>query len=287
MTSGTAQTLPPLRDIIARHHLDADKSLGQHFLLDLNLCGRIVRAAGDVATGTTIEIGPGPGGLTRALLEAGANVIAVEKDTRCLPILAELAAAYPGHLTVVENDAMRVNCAALGPAPRRIVANLPYNVGTELLLQWLENIDGFDSLTLMFQQEVAERLAAEPGSKAYGRLSIMTQWLCEVALAFDINPRAFTPPPKVNSTVVSLRPRARPLAPANRKTLEKVTAAAFGQRRKMLRQSLKTLAAATGFADATTLCMAAHIDPTARAETLSVAQFCALANLVDENSGAG
>ena len=187
MTSAAtdSRALPPLRDLIARHRLDADKSLGQHFLLDLNLCARIARTAGDVTVGTTIEIGPGPGGLTRALLEAGAQVIAIEKDTRCLPILAELGGAYPGRLTVVTGDAMTINCATLGAPPRRIVANLPYNVATELLLQWLSDIGGFESLTLMFQLEVAERLAAEPSTKAYGRLSIMTQWLCEVSLAFE------------------------------------------------------------------------------------------------------
>ncbi len=273
-------SLPPLRDVIARHGLDADKSLGQHFLLDLNLCARIVRTAGDVTSGTTIEIGPGPGGLTRALLDAGAQVTAIEMDSRCQPLLAELSEAYPGRLTVLAANAMKVNCATLGTEPRRIVANLPYNVATELLLQWLENIQSFESLTLMFQTEVAERLAAQPGSKTYGRLSIMTQWLCEVELAFDINPRAFTPPPKVDSTVVSLWPRPQPLAPANRKTLEEVTAAAFGQRRKMLRQSLKGLAVKIGYADGTALCEAAAIDPTARAENLSVVQFCTLANLV-------
>lgn len=274
------EALSPLRDVIARYGLDADKSLGQHFLLDLNLCARIVRAAGDVSTGTTIEIGPGPGGLTRALLDAGAHVIAVEKDQRCQPLLAELSNAYPGHLNVIAADAMKVNCATLGPAPRRIVANLPYNVATELLFQWLGDIQSFESLTLMFQTEVAMRLAARPGSKTYGRLSIMTQWLCEVALAFDINPRAFTPPPKVDSTVVSLHPRPQPLAPADRKILEEVTAAAFGQRRKMLRQSVKSLAAKAGYPDASAFCEAAGVDPTARAENLSVEQFCAMANLV-------
>jgi 16S rRNA (adenine1518-N6/adenine1519-N6)-dimethyltransferase len=271
-----------LRDVIAEHGLDADKSLGQHFLLDLNLCARIVRTAGDVTTGTTIEIGPGPGGLTRSLLDAGATVIAVEKDSRCQALLSGIATAYGGRLTIVQADAMRVDCGALGTAPRRIVANLPYNVATELLLQWLAQIDTFESLTLMFQKEVAGRLAAEPGTKAYGRLSIMTQWLCDVSLAFDINPRAFTPPPKVDSTVVSLVPRTQPLAPANRATLERVTAAAFGQRRKMLRQSLKTLAVSAGFADGTALCEAVRVDATARAENLSVQEFCALANAVNK-----
>jgi 16S rRNA (adenine1518-N6/adenine1519-N6)-dimethyltransferase len=268
--------LPPLRDVIAQHGLLADKSLGQHFLLDLNLCARIVRAAGDVSLGTTIEIGPGPGGLTRALLAAGATVIAIEKDQRCLGLLQDLRAAYPGRLQIVPADALQVDAAALGAAPRRIVANLPYNVGTELLFRWLEHARAFESLTLMFQREVALRIAAEPGSKAYGRLSVMSQWLCEVALAFDVNPRAFTPPPQVDSTVISLRPRVVPLAPANAATLARVTAAAFGQRRKMLRQSLKTLGV-----DPLALCAGAHVDPTARPESLPVPAFCALAEALD------
>ena len=268
--------LPPLRDVIARHGLLADKSLGQHFLLDLNLCARIARTAGDVTRGTTIEVGPGPGGLTRALLEAGAQVIAIEKDARCAPLLAELGAAYPGKLEVIAGDAMKIDAATLGAAPRRIVANLPYNVATELLFGWLENVAAFESMTLMFQREVALRIAADPGSKTYGRISIMAQWLCEVGGAFDINPRAFTPPPQVDSSVITLHPRPQPLAPANRATLERVAAAAFGQRRKMLRQSLKSLGG-----DAIALCEAAGVDPTARAETLTVQQFCALANAVD------
>jgi 16S rRNA (adenine1518-N6/adenine1519-N6)-dimethyltransferase len=276
MSAPLAVTLPPLREVIARFGLAADKSLGQHFLLDMNLCARIVRAAGDVTRGTTIEIGPGPGGLTRALLAAGAWVVAVEKDPRCLDLLAELAAAYPGQLDVVAGDALKAHAAELGAAPRRIVANLPYNVATELLFLWLETIDAFESLTLMFQREVALRIAAEPGSKAYGRVSVMAQWLCDVAIAFDINPRAFTPPPKVDSTVISLVPRATPLAPAQRATLTRVTAAAFGQRRKMLRQSLKSLGV-----DAIALCRAAGVRETARAEELTVPEFCALANAVD------
>jgi 16S rRNA (adenine1518-N6/adenine1519-N6)-dimethyltransferase len=268
--------LPPLREAIARHGLVADKALGQHFLLDLNLCARIVRAAGDVSRGTTIEIGPGPGGLTRALLAAGATVVAVEKDSRCLALLAELAAAYPGRLRVVAGDALTVDAAGLCDPPRRIVANLPYNVATELLAGWLRTAAAFESMTLMFQREVALRIAAAPGGKAYGRLSVLAQWLCAVAVAFDVNPRAFTPPPQVDSTVLSLVPRTAPLAPANRATLERVTAAAFGQRRKMLRQSLKSLGA-----DPLALCIAAGIDPTARAETVSVEGFCALARALD------
>jgi len=270
-------TLPPLRDVIARHGLLADKSLGQHFLLDLNLTARIARAAGNLSTGTTIEIGPGPGGLTRSLLAEGAKVIAVEKDTRCRGILAEIAAAYPGRLDIVEGDALKIDAATLGEAPRRVVANLPYNVGTELLLRWLENARAFESFTLMFQTEVAARITAPADTGAYGRLSIMTQWLCETELLFHISPKAFTPPPQVQSTVVRLTPRPDPI-PARRETLERVTAAGFGQRRKMLRQSLRAVAPN---ADAEGLCRATGVDPTARAETLSVEQFCALANAVD------
>ncbi len=267
--------LPPLRDVIARHGLMADKSLGQHFLLDLNLTERIARAAGDVSKGTTIEVGPGPGGLTRALLAAGAQVTAIEKDKRCREILAEIAAAYPGRLDIIEGDALAIDASSIGASPRRIVANLPYNVGTELLLRWFAYVNAFESLTLMFQSEVAQRITAPADTGAYGRLSIISQWLCETELLFHINPRAFTPPPQVQSTVVRLVPRANPL-PARRETLERVTAAAFGQRRKMLRQSLKVLAM-----DAEGLCRANGIDPTARGETLSVEQFVALANSLD------
>ncbi|MGE4065052.1 MAG: 16S rRNA (adenine(1518)-N(6)/adenine(1519)-N(6))-dimethyltransferase RsmA [Rhodospirillaceae bacterium] len=272
--SGSA--LPPLRDVIARHGLMATKALGQHFLLDLNLTGRIARAAGDVKAGTCIEIGPGPGGLTRALLAEGAHVIAIEKDKRCREILEELRAAYPGRLETIEADALTIDASQLGVPPRRVVANLPYNVGTELLLGWLRTIAAFESLVLMFQSEVAARLTAPPCTKAYGRLSVLTQWLCDVEQLFHVNPKAFTPPPAVNSTVVKLMPRAAPLAPARRETLERVTAAAFGQRRKMLRQSLKSLGG-----DGEALCHAAGIAPTARAEVLTVEQFCALARVLD------
>ena len=267
--------LPPLRDVIARHGLAADKSLGQHFLLDLNLTARIARSVGDLHNGTTIEVGPGPGGLTRALLAEGASVIAIEKDKRCGAILDDIAAAYPGRLEVLEADALKVDVAALGASPRRIVANLPYNIGTELLLRWLQTAKAFESMTLMFQTEVAMRITAPADTGAYGRLSIMAQWLCDTELLFHINPRAFTPPPQVQSTVVRLTPHAEPI-PARRETLERVTAAAFGQRRKMLRQSLRAVAP-----DAEGLCRTVGIDPTARAETLTVAQFCALANAVD------
>jgi 16S rRNA (adenine1518-N6/adenine1519-N6)-dimethyltransferase len=277
--------LPPLRDIIARYGLGARKSLGQHFLLDLNLTGRIARAAPALSQGSVIEVGPGPGGLTRALLAAGAvHVIAVEKDRRCLEALGELAAAYPGRLEVVEGDALALDLTTLGQAPRQIVSNLPYNISTALLIHWLtvlaDDPRAFSAMTLMFQKEVAERLVAKPRSKHYGRLSVLTQWLCSPRPLFDIPPRAFTPPPKVTSTVVALLPRERPLAPAVLATLEKVTAAAFGQRRKMLRQSLKTLGS-----DPAWLFEATGIAPTARAEELSVEDFCALARLVEPGGG--
>lgn len=275
--------LPPLREVIARYGLGARKALGQHFLLDLNLTGRIARSAPFLADGTVIEVGPGPGGLTRALLNEGAGrVVAVEKDRRCLDALAELAAAYPDRLDVVEGDALTLALEQLGEAPRQIVSNLPYNISTALLIRWLgalaENSTAFAALTLMFQKEVAERLTAEPGSRHYGRLTVVTQWLCEVRSLFDIPPRAFTPPPKVTSSVVSLEPRAAPLAAVSLKSLERVTAAAFGQRRKMLRQSLKSL-----FADAAETIEELGLTPTARAEELSVEDFCKLAHRLDQN----
>jgi len=268
------ETLPPLRDVIARHGLDARRGLGQHFLLDLNLTGRIARAAGDLASGTTIEIGPGPGGLTRALLIAGARkVIAIERDKRCLPALAEIAAAYPGRLEIVEADALRIDAGHLGTPPRRIVANLPYNVATPLLLAWLASADRFERLVLMFQREVAMRLSAMPGSKDYGRLAVAAQWRCRVKRLFDIPPRAFTPPPRVTSTLVELQPLAAPEPPADPERFEQVTAAAFGQRRKMLRHALRRLGG-----DPERLLAAAGIEGTRRAEELSVAEFAALAN---------
>ncbi len=261
--------LPPLGDVIKRFDLGARKSLGQHFLLDLNLCARITRAAGDLKGVNVIEIGPGPGGLTRALLDAGAEkVIAIERDSRCVAALAELRDAYPDRLDIIEADALETDVTALAPEPRRIVANLPYNIATPLLLGWLRQIGSFEGLTLMFQKEVAQRLAAVPGTKSYGRLSVITQWLAEVRLEFNVSNKAFTPPPKVASSVVSLVPRAAPLAPAEWETLEKVTARAFGQRRKMLRASLKPLN--LDFE-------ALGIEPTQRAEELSVQQFCAIA----------
>lgn len=267
--------LPPLREVIAAHGLTARKALGQHFLFDMNLTGRIARAAGDLATGTTIEIGPGPGGLTRALLEAGAQVIAIERDERAIAIQREIGTAFPGRLTVLAADALAIETHTLGEAPRRVVANLPYNVSTVLLLDWLRHIADFESLTLMFQKEVVDRLAAAPRTPDYGRLSVITQWLCVVRPLFNVDRRAFVPPPKVTSTVVRLEPRPRPLAPARFELLERVTAAAFGQRRKMLRQSLKSLG------DAEALLAGTGIDPTARAEELGVEQFCALAGALE------
>jgi len=265
--------LPPLREVIARHGIAAKRSLGQNFILDLNVTRRIARAAGPLDTGTVIEVGPGPGGLTRALLEEGArHVVAIERDRRCLAALGELAAAYPGRLELVEGDALKLDPAALAPAPRRIVANLPYNIATALLLRWLDRIGDYQSLTLMFQREVAERLVATPRSPAYGRLSVIVQWLTEPKILFDLPPRAFVPSPKVTSSVVSLTPRTTSLAPAEKGALERVTAAAFGQRRKMLRSSLRTLGLPVEPLFAST-----GISPTARAEELAVADFCALA----------
>lgn len=273
--------LPPLRSVIAEHGLAARKSLGQHFLLDLNLTRRIARCAGDLASGTVIEVGPGPGGLTRALLLEGAQrVVAIEKDHRCRDALAPLIQAAGGRLTLVEADALTVEPTDLGPAPRTIVANLPYNVGTALLTAWLQRLAQepgcLDGLILMFQREVAERLIATPRSKAYGRLAVLTQWLCRADIAFDVPATAFTPPPKVVSSVVRLQPRPAPLAPCGLRSLERVTAAAFGQRRKMLRQSLKSLGTPPG-----SLLAAAGLPETARAEELSVEDFCALARALE------
>ena len=271
----SAPPLPPLRDVIARHGLAARKSLGQHFLLDLNLTAKIARAAGDLTGRTVLEVGPGPGGLTRALLEAGAaRVVAVERDDRCLAALAELAAAYPGRLEIVAEDAMTLDEATVLDTPAAVVANLPYNISTALLLKWLDRLELFSGFTLMFQKEVAERLCAGPRSKAYGRLSVMVQWRLQPVLLFNLPARAFTPPPKVASSVVGLTPRPTPLAPADPDRLSKLVAAAFGQRRKMLRASLKTVTP-----DAEALLTEADIPPTARAEELSVEAFCRLARL--------
>jgi 16S rRNA (adenine1518-N6/adenine1519-N6)-dimethyltransferase len=266
--------LPPLRDVIRKHELSAKKSLGQNFLLDLNLTGRIARAAGPLANVTVIEVGPGPGGLTRALLAEGANVIAIERDQRCIEALAEVSAAYPGKLKVVEGDALEFDLRPLVGGPARIVANLPYNIATALLVNWLtvEWPPFYDRLVLMFQREVAERIVAAPDSKTYGRLSVLTQWRTEAKILFDVNPSAFVPPPKVTSSIVQLVPRATPL-PCDLRTLERVTEAAFGQRRKMLRQSLKSLGT-----DAGMLLERAGIEPTLRAEDVPVEGFVRLAN---------
>jgi 16S rRNA (adenine1518-N6/adenine1519-N6)-dimethyltransferase len=272
--------LPPLREVIAAHGLRAKKSLGQNFLFDLNLTRRIARAA--EADGAVVyEVGPGPGGLTRALLaEGAARVIAVERDERCLAVLAEIAAAYPGRLDVVSADALAIDEAALlrerGISGLvRIAANLPYNIGTALLVKWL-TLNAWppfwSSLTLMFQREVAERIVAAPSSSAYGRLSVLASWRTRAKILFDVSKSAFVPPPSVTSSVVRLEPLAEPIAPARLTDLEAVTAAAFGQRRKMLRQSLKQL-----MPDAEALVLEAGLDPTARPEHLSVAQFAALA----------
>ncbi|MFK3778593.1 16S rRNA (adenine(1518)-N(6)/adenine(1519)-N(6))-dimethyltransferase RsmA [Agrobacterium sp. NPDC089420] len=268
--------LPPLRDVIQRHGLDAKKSLGQNFLFDLNLTQKIARTAGPLEGVTVIEVGPGPGGLTRAILSLGAKkVIAVERDSRCLPALAEIEAHYPGRLEVIEGDALKTDFEALIPAgePVRIIANLPYNVGTQLLVNWLlpkEWPPFWLSMTLMFQKEVGQRIVAEEGDNHYGRLGVLSGWRTVAEMAFDVPPQAFSPPPKVTSTVVHLLPKERPL-PCEVGKLEKVTEAAFGQRRKMLRQSVKSLGGET-------LLAKAGIDPTRRAETLSVEEFVTLAN---------
>jgi len=267
--------LPPLREVIARHDLKAKKSLGQNFLLDLNLTARIARAAGPLEGPTVVEIGPGPGGLTRALLALGAGrVIAVERDQRAIAALNEIAAHYPGRLHVIEGDALDFDPRErLGGGPARIVANLPYNIATALLVKWLTLEPWppwYDRMVLMFQREVAERIVAPPGSKTYGRLSVLAGWRAQAKILFDIAPSAFVPRPKVTSSVVQLIPRATPL-PCDATLLQKVTEAAFGQRRKMLRQSLKTLGV-----DAAALLERAGIEPTARAEEIAVEGFVAL-----------
>ena len=272
--------LPPLRDVIARHGLAAKKSLGQNFLLDLNLTGRIVRGAGVGPDSLVFEVGPGPGGLTRALLEAGASVVAVEKDDRCIEALAEVQAAWPGRLTVFPADALKVDEAELlGGRTARVVANLPYNVSTVLLAKWLTSETWppfFSSLTLMFQREVADRIAAPPGGKEYGRLSVLSQWRTVPKRLFDIPPSAFVPQPKITSSVVHFSVLAEPVAPAELRDLKTVVDAAFNQRRKMLRSSLKGLGV-----DTERLLAEAGIDPTLRAEVLSVEQFCALARALN------
>jgi 16S rRNA (adenine1518-N6/adenine1519-N6)-dimethyltransferase len=280
-----ADGLPPLRDIIERHGLSALKSLGQNFLLDLNLTGRIARSAGSLHDHTIVEIGPGPGGLTRALLSAGArHVIAIERDRRAITALEEVAAHYPGRLEVVEADALAIDSAALGEAPIRIVANLPYNIATPLLIGWITAEPWpprWSSMVLMFQKEVAERITAAAGDDAYGRLGVLCGWRTRATRLFDVSSKAFVPPPKVTSTVVHFEPRQDPL-PCRLTTLQAVTAAAFGQRRKMLRQSLKPLGA-----DPQVLVAAAGVEPTARAETVPVEGFVAMANELDRLRAGG
>ncbi|ALN73646.1 16S rRNA (adenine(1518)-N(6)/adenine(1519)-N(6))-dimethyltransferase RsmA [Aureimonas sp. AU20] len=266
--------LPPLREVLADHGIDPRKALGQNFLLDLNLTGRIARQAGPLEGQTVIEIGPGPGGLTRALLAHGAaHVIAIEKDPRCRPALEAIGAHYPGRVTLVEGDALEINPASLTDGPFKIVANLPYNVGTQLLLNWITVPvwpPRWIDLTLMFQKEVAERIVAGADDDHYGRLGVLAGWRTQAEILFDVSREAFTPPPKVTSAIVQIVPRPEPL-PVSLADLEKVTAAAFGQRRKMLRQSVKPVGGEA-------LLARAGIDPTRRAETLEVAEFVRLAN---------
>lgn len=276
--------LPPLRDVIAKHGLSARKSLGQNFLLDLNLTGKIARRAGDLTKCDVLEIGPGPGGLTRALLAEGARkVVAIEMDERCLPALDEISDAYPNRLITLQGDALKIDPAAHLTAPVRVVANLPYNVGTELLIRWLtpQNWPPFwQSLTLMFQKEVAQRITAHPGSKAYGRLSILAQWRADPKMVFEIPASAFTPPPKVTSAVVHIERLETPRFPATQKILSEVVAKAFNQRRKMLRAGLKGLVP-----DIEDRLIEAGIDPKQRAEQVSLEQFCALSEVVRNTRG--
>lgn len=270
--------LPPLREVIAAHGLDARKRFGQHFLLDLNLTRRIARAAAPLGEGTVIEIGPGPGGLTRALLLEGATrVVAIEIDPRATAALRELEAAASGRLQLVEADALEVDIAALGPPPRRIVANLPYNVSTALLVRWLHQAGAIADMVLMFQKEVVDRLAAAPRTKDYGRLSVVTQRVCTVQRLFDIAPSAFVPPPKVVSSVARLTPKPGVASADDLTALERITAAAFGQRRKMLRSSLSGV-----FADPIRVLDSLGLRPTARAEELSVADFVRLSEALDK-----
>ncbi|MEJ1992502.1 MAG: 16S rRNA (adenine(1518)-N(6)/adenine(1519)-N(6))-dimethyltransferase RsmA [Maritimibacter sp.] len=271
----TYDGLPPLRDVIATHDMKAKKALGQNFLLDLNLTAKIARQAGDLSDCDVLEVGPGPGGLTRGLLAEGARrVLAIEKDSRALGPLSEISAHYPGRLEVMNADALEVDARAHLTPPIRVVANLPYNVGTELLVRWLTPADWppyWQSLTLMFQKEVAQRIVAQPGSKAYGRLAILAQWRCDVRIVMELPPEAFTPPPKIHSAVVHLTALPEPRFPADAAMLQKLTATAFQQRRKMLRASLKGLHPEIG-----TVLESVGIKPTSRAEEVSVEGFCAL-----------
>lgn len=275
----TIDGLPPLREVIRAHDLVAKKQLGQNFLLDLNLTARIARSAGDLSACDVLEVGPGPGGLTRGLLAEGARrVLAVEKDPRCMPALAEIQAACPGRLEVINGDALEVDVLAHLTPPVRVVANLPYNVGTELLIRWLTPKTWppfWESLTLMFQKEVAERIVAKPRTEHYGRLALLAQWRAEPKIVLTLPPEAFTPAPKVHSAVVHLTRLAQPRYPADEAVLGRVTAMAFNQRRKMLRSSLKAMGP-----DIEARLLAAGIPPTARAEEISLEGFCALAREV-------
>jgi 16S rRNA (adenine1518-N6/adenine1519-N6)-dimethyltransferase len=275
--------LPPLRDIINRHELRANKKFGQNFILDLNVTRRIARQARDLTACDVVEIGPGPGGLTRGLLMEGARKVhVIEADSRFIPALEEIAAAYPGRLNIIEGDALSIPPDSLTAAPYRIVSNLPYNIGTVLLTDWLDAgwQDGawsprFLSMTLMFQKEVAQRITAQAGNKHYGRLAVLANWLCDTELAFDVDRQVFVPPPKVTSAIAHLTPRPHPSAEAAPDGLAKLTAAAFGQRRKMLRASLKQICS-----DPIAILAEAGIDETARAEVLSIEEFCKLARLL-------
>ncbi len=271
-------SLPSVQELVAHHGLAAKKSLGQHFLFDAHWLQKIVRAAGNLRGENVIEIGPGPGGLTRALLASdAARVIAVEKDARCITALQSLRVMYPDRFFLNEADALTTPLSSLAEAPRSIVANLPYNVGTQLVVNWLRDLElvgphSWSRMVVMLQKEVAERMVATPGSKAYGRLSVLVGWLTEASIAFDVPPGAFHPPPKVTSSVLVATPRSTPLFPAQLPLLERVVAAAFNQRRKMLRSSLKSLEV-----DVEALCAKAGVDSTLRAEACSIAMFCALA----------
>ncbi len=273
--------LPPLRDLLRMHELAAKKSFGQHFLLDERVLDGIVDFAGDIRGCHVFEIGPGPGGLTRAMLARGARLTVIEKDSRFLPLLTPLADHYPNQLDIVEGDALKINLLTHASAPRKIVANLPYNVATPLLIHWLHDVaahgqNAFTQLTLMFQKEVAERIVAAPDSDAYGRLAVLTHWLCDTVWNQDLPAGAFTPPPKVTSSVITLLPLAKPRFPANLKSLERVTASAFNQRRKMLRGSLKALGV-----NVEQLLRNADINGELRAEVLDTHAFCRLANAYD------
>lgn len=274
--------LPPLRDVIATHGIAAKKSLGQNFLLDLNLTAKIARMAGDLSNSDILEVGPGPGGLTRGLLAEGARrVLAVEKDSRCMSALAEISAAYPGRLEVINADALELDVSQHLNTPIKIAANLPYNVGTELLVRWLTPKDWppfWESLTLMFQREVAQRIVAQPGTKAYGRLAILAQWRSEPQIVLDLPPEAFTPAPKVSSAVVHIKALEKPKYEADAAVLNRVVAAGFNQRRKMLRSALKGIST-----DIEAHLTSVGIKPTERAERLGLEEFCALARSLEKS----